>query len=271
VWSNHIKGYPWSRSVPRGYEFAVLGVGTFLVSGFLDLLWHLLFGIERSLSATLSPTHLMLALGIFLAASGPWRAAWLRPPIQQPGNLVQLLPMLVSLAYVLSILTFFTQYASPIVTSWADKQTPLQEMQELGVASILLATAIFIGVVLLAIRRWRLPLGSFTIMLTINLILARVLANPSPPVLFVAVLAIINGLLIDALNLALKPSVERMTALRLFAFLVPVVTEIIYFFAIQMLHGIAWVVHLWVGSIVLAGVVGLLLSYLLVPLPVEQE
>ena len=48
-------------------------------------------------------------------------------------------------------------------------------------------------------------------------------------------------------------------------------TEMIYFFAIQMLHGIAWVVHLWVGSIVLAGVVGLLLSYLLLPLPVEQE
>ncbi len=271
VWSNHTKGYPWSRSVPRGYEFAVLGVGIFLVGGFLDLLWHLLFGIERSLSATLSPTHLMLALGIFLAASGPWRAIWLRPPTQQPGNLAQFLPMLVSLAYVLSILTFFTQYASPIVKSWADKQTPLQEMQALGVAGILLATAILIGVVLLAIRRWRLPLGSFTIILTINFVLASVLANPSPPVLFVAVLAIINGLLIDALNLALKPSVQRVTALRLFAFLVPVVNEMIYFFAIQMLHGIAWVVHLWVGSIVLAGVVGLLLSYLLVPLPGQQE
>jgi hypothetical protein len=178
--------------------------------------------------------------------------------------------MLVSLAYVLSILTFFTQYANPIVTSWADKQT-LQEMQELGVASILLTTAILLGVVLLSVRRWRLPLGSFTIMLTINLVLVSVLANPSPPVLFVAVLAIINGLLIDALNLVLKPSVDCVTALRLFAFLVPVVTEMIYFFAIQMLHGIAWVIHLWVGSIVLAGVVGLLLSYLLVPLPVQQE
>jgi hypothetical protein len=58
-------------------------------------------------------------------------------------------------------------------------------------------------------------------------------------VLFVAMLAIINGLLIDVLNLTLKPSVERVTALRLFAFLVPVVSEMIYFFAIQILHGIA--------------------------------
>jgi hypothetical protein len=178
--------------------------------------------------------------------------------------------MLVSLAYVLSILTFFTQYANPIVQSWADKQTP-QEMQELGVASILLTTAILMGGVLLAVRRWRLPFGSFTIILTINLVLTSVLANPIPPVLFVAVLAIINGLLIDVLNLTLKPSVERVTALRLFAFLVPVVTEMIYFFAIQTLHGIAWVVHLWAGSIVLAGVVGLLLSYLIVTMPGQQE
>lgn len=270
VWRNHTKGYPWSRSVPRGYELALLGVGTFLVGGLLDLLWHLFFGIEQSIAATLSPTHLMLALGVFLAASGPWRSAWLRSLTRQPENLLRHLPMLVSLTYVLSILTFFTQYASPIVTSWADKQTA-QPQQALGIASILLQTAIIMGVVLLAIRRWRLPLGSFTIALTITFVLVSVLANPIPPILVVAVLASINGLIIDALNLALKPSVERRTALRLFAFLVPMVTETIYFFAIQMLHGIVWVVHLWVGSIVLAGVVGLFLSYLLVPLSIQQE
>src|SRR5215472_11505 len=108
--------------------------------------------------------------------------------------------MLVSLAYVLSILTFFTQYANPVINSWADKQT-MQEMQELGIASILLTTAIFMGGVLLVVRRWRLPPGSFTIVLTINLVLASILANPIPPMLFVAVLAILNELLIDALNL----------------------------------------------------------------------
>jgi hypothetical protein len=270
TWRNHTKGYPWSRSVPRGYEVARIGVGIFIVGGMLDLLWHRLFGIEQNIAATLSPTHLILALGVFLAASGPLRAAWLRPPTHRRENLVQLLPMLISLAYVLSILTFFTQYANPIVNSWADKHTP-QPQQALGIASILLQTAIIMGVVLLGIRRWRLPLGSFTVIFTINFVLTSVLANPIPPVLMVAVLAIINGLIIDTLNLSLKPSVERESALRLFAFLVPVVTEMIYFFAIQMLHGIVWVVHLWAGSIVLAGVVGLFLSYLLIPLPVEQE
>ena len=270
AWRNHIKGYPWSRSVPRGYELTLVGVGIFLVGGMLDLLWHLLFGIEQNIAATLSPTHLMLALGVFLAASGPLRSAWLRSATQGTENLVQLLPMLVSLSYILSLLAFFTQYANPIVNSWADKQTA-QPQQALGIASILLQTAIVMGVALLAIRRWRLPFGSFTIILTITFVLVSVLANPIPPLLLVAVLAVINGLLIDALNLALKPAAERELALRLFAFLAPVVTELIYFFAVQMLHGIVWVVHLWAGSIVLAGVVGLFLSYLLVPLSFPSE
>jgi hypothetical protein len=55
----------------------------------LDL--GLLFGIEKGTDALLSPTHLMLALGVLLAASGPFRAAWLHPPSGQVENLARLL------------------------------------------------------------------------------------------------------------------------------------------------------------------------------------
>jgi hypothetical protein len=37
------------------------------------------------------------------------------------------------------------------------------------------------------------------------------------------------------------------------------------FFALMLTEGIAWSVHLWVGSIVLAGLAGWLLCYLLLP------
>jgi len=36
-------------------------------------------------------------------------------------------------------------------------------------------------------------------------------------------------------------------------------------------HGIGWSVHLWVGSTVMAGMVGLLLSYLVVPLQLPPD
>src|SRR5229473_4995669 len=50
-----------------------------------------------------------------------------------------------------------------------------------------------------------------------------------------------------------------------FAFTLPATFYLCYFLALMVTEGIAWSVHLWVGSIVLAGIAGWLLSYLLVP------
>ena len=263
----HAQGYSWEHAMPRGYELSLLGVGVFAAGGVLDLLWHLLFGIERSTAALLSPTHLMLALGAVLAVSGPLRAAWQRPVTQRQQTLFELLPALLSLAYVLALFTFFTQYANPIIHSQADKQTG---SVELGLVSILLQTAVFMGVALFALRRWRLPLGTFSLLYLLNTTLAITQSTLSL-ILAVAVFSLFTGLLVDLLYQALKPTVERREALRLFAFLAPVVIQTIYFLALLASVGLAWSVHLWVGSIVLSGVVGLLLSFLLVSLPVQQE
>jgi hypothetical protein len=68
----------------------------------------------------------------------------------------------------------------------------------------------------------------------------------------------------------MRPSAARPGAWRLFAAAVPVVVYALYFLAAQLTGGITWVVHLWVGGIVLAGVAGLLVSYLVLP-PVAPE
>ncbi len=70
------------------------------------------------------------------------------------------------------------------------------------------------------------------------------------------------GLAADALAHWLTPSVRR---LRLFAFAVPTLVYVFYFLTLALTGGIGWTVHFWLGSTVLAGAVGLLLSYLLVP------
>ncbi len=267
VVKNHAQGYPWLRSLPQGYETSLWGVCIFAIGGVLDLTWHLLFGIEKGTAALLSPTHLLLALGVVMAASGPFRAAWLRPVAQRKETLFELLPAMLSLAYVFALFTFFTQYANPIIHSQADKQTG---SVELGLASILLQTALFMGVALFVLRRWQLPLGTFAILFLLNNTLGSTQAS-NAPILAVAVVSLLTGLLVDLLYKALKPTVERREALRLFAFLAPVVIQTVYFLTLLAINGIVWSVHLWVGSIVLSGVVGLLLSYLLVPLPIQQE
>ena len=195
--------------------------------------------------------------------SGPLRAAWQRLPTEPAESKSHLFPMLLSLAYILAICTFFTQFANPIANSYADQHT-IEPLEDLGIASILLQTALFMGGVLFAMRRWRLPLGAFTLLYLINSTVSSLMAKSSL-VIAVAILAALTGLLLDLLYQGLKPGAEEKARLRLFAFAVPVVSNGIYFLGLFAIKGIAWSVHLWVGSIVMAGVVGLLLSYVLVP------
>lgn len=118
---NHMKGYPWREALPLGYGVALLGAVIFGVGGVLDLIWHTLFGIEQSVDALLSPTHLMLALGVVLIVTGPLRAAWMRFPRATRNGWLKLLPSVLSITLLLSIFTFFTEYAHPLVNTWAAK------------------------------------------------------------------------------------------------------------------------------------------------------
>src|SRR6185437_11489199 len=94
--------------------------------------------------------------------------------------------------------------------------------------------------------------------------LVSVLAGDTP-IVQVAILSALIGLLVDLLNVTLRPSAERILPLRVFAFAVPFLNYTIYFVVLFALKGtIAWSIHLWTGSIVMAGIVGLLLSYVLV-------
>jgi WD40 repeat protein len=116
---NMRRGYAWSKSLPAGYGLSLVGAAIFLVAGALDLLWHTLFGIERSVEALLSPTHLLLATGGVLLVSGPLRATWRRIPTGTPLTWRAGAPALLALLYCYAALGFFTQYAHPFVTNWA--------------------------------------------------------------------------------------------------------------------------------------------------------
>jgi hypothetical protein len=73
------------------------------------------------------------------------------------------------------------------------------------------------------------------------------------------------GLVADLLIRWLKPSVERSGSLRWFALTVPLAYYALYYVVLIMTRGLEWSVHVWTGTIVLSGCVGLLLSYILLP------
>ena len=75
----------------------------------------------------------------------------------------------------------------------------------------------------------------------------------------------VAGLLVDAFYARLHPAAIMLIAWRLFAFALPATLYLCYFVALMLPEGIAWSVHLWLGSIMLAGIAGWLLSHLLLP------
>jgi hypothetical protein len=273
---NHQRGHAWGLSLPEGYTVSLIGAGIFAVGGMLDLTWHTIFGIEHKTEALLSPTHLTLALGAILMMSGPIRAAWRRA---DGGNasLVALLPAILGITYIWSLFTFFTQYADPIVHSRADVQVLDPSFTEssiqLGLASILIQSVIMMGAVLFIMRRWRLPFGAFTLAFGVNAALVSVLSgNTWGGDIGIAIFSALIGLIIDVFYNVVRPTFTRPDTLRLFAFGMPAIYYIFYFLALQLTkpNGIVWSVPLWTGSIVEAGIVGLLLSFLVAPPPVSQ-
>jgi hypothetical protein len=59
--------------------------------------------------------------------------------------------------------------------------------------------------------------------------------------------------------------VDRPTQVRVFAFAVPVLYFGALFFSLLITDGMWWAIHMWAGVPLLAGVVGLFLSYLAFP------
>ena len=258
---NRHRGYAWRESVPAGYELSLLGVPLFAIGGVADMIWHILFGIEKGVEPLLSPTHLLLALSAMLIMSGPFRAAWRRSDSEAKHSWRTLFPMLFSFLATYSLFTFFTEFAHPFVRFWLVTQALDDQMKSFGVACVLLQAGLLMGFVLLALKRWQLPFGAFTFVLTLNAALMSVFSDQYRMIL----VAFAAGLVADLLIKFLRLSSTRLDTLRIFAFIVPVVYYLGYFILLMSMDGITWKIHLWLGSSFMAGIVGLVLSFLLVP------
>lgn len=119
-----------------------------------------------------------------------------------------------------------------------------------------------IGVMLLVIRRWgrpdgHLPVGSLTVMLMVSTLLTVSVHEEWR----LAPIGLLTGAAADLLLAWWRPSIARPGAFRGFAFAVPVIFYGLYFASLALTRGLWWTIHMWAGAIVLAGVVGWLMSY----------
>ena len=261
---NQARGQDPDRMLPTGYGLSLVGCVLFGIGGVIDMFWHLRFGIEVSLQALVSPPHLLLMLALGLIVTGPLRAAWRRPGTRAPWTAV------ISATLLLSMFTFFDQFDQPLVSTWAANPilpATIKYVQELGILGIMVQTALLTGVVLYLLSRFTLPFGSITLLAGLN---GALLGSLEQNFDLIPV-AIIGGLLADLVMLWLKPGPQRITALRVASFIGPVGVSSLYLIALELTRGVGWPINLWLGSIVVSGGIGLLLSYLAVQPPKPQQ
>ncbi len=267
---------PGSIVVPLGYGLGLIGLAIFAAGGVGDMLWHEAFGIEAGIDALLSPTHLVLLTGAMLFLSSPLRALWLGgDPARDARSLWTFLPVMLSLTLVLTLVLFFLTYASAFVhvgmlgegisasTSPEGAERTGHLAQEVGLGSILVTNVVLVAPMLLALRRWLLPFGSVAMLFTVPAVLSAGLLEFSYA--FVVPAALLAGLLADVLIRVLRPSPQRLPALRLFAALVPTILWGGYVLSAALAGALQWSLELSAGIAVLTGMGGYGLSILTTP------
>lgn len=261
------KGYHWLRSLPPDYMTSLLGAMIFVVAGNLDFLWHSIFGFEDGVEALVSPSHLSLAVGGVLMISGPLRMAWGNSDTQ---NTKMPWRALLSMFAVLGVFTFFTEFsnafAHPHLLTGGIPADETYLWDTTLLSYVLIPSVLFMGFILTAILRWKLPVGSLTLLIAGNSTMMYVITlRYSREHWQVLVAALLGGILADVLLRILQPSRERVKALRWFSFLVPASLFLLYFLSLILTQGIWWNSNMWLGAIFFSGVTGLGLSWLVVP------
>src|SRR6266508_417344 len=249
----------WLEAIPAGYEPAVAGLLVFAVGGVFDMAWHIAFGIETSADALLSPSHLVLGLGIALIVYGPIAAAWHRGG---GGSFLAQLPAVLSMSRLLSVFMFFNLFAGPYAAIIGLGPRPNEATLARSVLGVYFFSWLIVGFALVALRRRTLPVGALTLILGLNglgMILVRGHAPADMQLTFIFV-AFASGAVADVLLWRLRPSIDRPGALHAFAFLVPFAYFAIYVAIVVLRLGTGWTVHELTGIVVLSGVAGLLLS-----------
>jgi hypothetical protein len=265
------------RSIPAGYGAATIAMVGFAIAAVGDLTWHTVIGIEQSINILFSPTHLGLIASMLVIVATPLRATWVDPSLPTAPGLRRLLPALLSAALAATLVLLFLQYANALTFSSGSVVTAFTTMGEDFTARLVAAMAVTNLVLILPLltllRRWTLPFGTATILYAAVGALSSATTGFGNIDMIVGLL--IAGVCVDVLARWLRPVPQRPMQLRIFAALAPLITWTIFVATAYLVApelapqagGVQpeAVIELYTGAPVVQALIGLLMSFLLVP------
>ena len=264
-------GLRWRDTMPRGHGLTLAALAVFAVGASGDLVWHEVLGIEVGIEALLSPTHLLLMASGIVALSAPIRDAWLEPDVAPP--LRKFLSVALSTALLTALVAFFLSFLSPFSNNAAGTgfdrfpgpqhthpSSDVAELQQLlGVGSIVVMSVVLAAAAALLQRRWRPPVGTFTIVFGFVVLLFAGTDEFAQPLVLLAGLA--AGLTADAMSQRGVPAAAVCGA-------AIAVLWLGYFALYAMDEGsVAWSAEVWAGSVFLGALLAAAVGLLVTPLP----
>ena len=258
--------------IPMRYPLAVSGFVVAMLGMYGDVLWHSEFGEERGVARVIAPFHLLLFAGAAGLVSAAFRSGWYAPRFYpRETTFWRIFPPLLSLTLVTCVAAFMFQWLSAFI-DWTPslvlgRMPPalaanprIQYTAEFAaVARVLATNVILLAPLLLALRRWHLPFGSATFLIV--LVWTSMSGLTTFDLAWTIAAGLAASLLFDAIITLTRPDGERTLGYRLAAVLVPVTMWLIYFAILWTVYGIMWPVDLILGTVGVATLSGLLLSF----------
>jgi hypothetical protein len=270
IWRNRTPGQPLLQAAPPGYRGTAVGVVLFGVAGGLDLLWHELLGIEVSLDALVSPTHLLLGFSLFLilgtavrSARAAGHTAASHSAAGHSGNLTWTPAAMFAVVLMTGLGAFFLIYASIFVRPGPTASfsplpvgTPGRIQAEMPVIislmSYLLTTALIMAPFLFTLSAARRPArGIVTLLVAAAAWLPVVMIGLRPVTIAGAAGATVAAVVVDLL-LTRVPDVwlgRRLPAVTAGIAALLWTGQLVAF---AVTDAIRWPVSLWLGAVVLS-------------------
>jgi hypothetical protein len=252
----------WRDAWPAGYRLGALGAVLFLVGGVGDMIWHTIFGIESTLDAALSPTHLLLAFSATLLLTSPLRSWWAQGSSSQRAA-----TGVASLALGTVVPMALVSFASPL-TSLAPTRTydhvmysPSHIQAGFGLASYLVTT-IVLGVPLLLAHRRRATFGTATALVG-GVALFEMVQFEAPNTLAIAAsAATVAAVVVDLVLVRLDVirGVDAPLRLPIAGALFATVVWSAHLLGLRIGDDLRWPIELWAGAVVLCAVLGAVLG-----------
>ncbi len=250
-------------AVPPGHGLSVIGTLLFIAGGIGDMLWHVFLGVEADIDALLSPTHLLLAVAMTLMLSGGIRHFWATRKPSESRTFGASLALLIPTALSISVILFMAQYGDftelkVIGPAPHDPSNP----QAISLLGMIVFTVGIMGTIGMLLQRDTLPFGSMTVLLSVPVIGFAFMRSGTE----VIPAALLAGALCDIWLQVTETRIARITGIRVLFFLLPALFYAFLLICMSLRFGtLWWSVHMLAGAPVLAGFMGMLVSFIAWP------